>query len=236
MDEPLATLNPAKTNEIIGSWQRKLLALGLNTGQFIIMPTMQNNINPNHQADFYEIDERITNVNNARTYRVLDALEKNIRDIENVVIPEVKKAIATWKERANITSLFIVSFIAILAVFAEIEFGVLDFLFDPIIGPIILVVLLLVLAPTHLLICKLHAKFIVKKLNLRQKELNLMENLANLFEKNLTTTRMLLSTSEPMGWNQDTKARLMLLTNKTKELVQSLNDDFSDYENKEAPH
>jgi len=236
IDEPLATLNPAKTNEIIGSWQRKLLALGLNTGQFIIMPTMQNNINPNHQADFYEIDERITNVNNARTYRVLDALEKNIRDIENVVIPEVKKAIATWKERANITSLFIVSFIAILAVFAEIEFGVLDFLFDPIIGPIILVVLLLVLAPTHLLICKLHAKFIVKKLNLRQKELNLMENLANLFEKNLTTTRMLLSTSEPMGWNQDTKARLMLLTNKTKELVQSLNDDFSDYENEEAPH
>ena len=230
IDEPLAALNPAKTNEIISSWQRKLLALGLNTGQFIIMPTMQNNINPNHQADFYQIDERIANVNNDRTYRVLDALEKNIRDIENVVIPEVKKAIATWKERANITSLFIVSFIAILAVFAEIEFGVLDFLFDPIIGPIILVVLLLTLVPTHLLICKLHAKFIVKKLNLRQKELSLMENLANLFEMNLTTTRMLLPISEPIGWNKITKSRLTALTNKTKELVQSLNDDFSDYE------
>ena len=230
IDEPLAALNPAKTNEIISSWQRKLLALGLNTGQFIIMPTMQNNINPNHQADFYQIDERIANVNNDRTYRVLDALEKNIRDIENVVIPEVKKAIAIWKERANITSLFIVSFIAILAVFAEIEFGVLDFLFDPIIGPIILVVLLLTLVPTHLLICKLHAKFIVKKLNLRQKELSLMENLANLFEMNLTTTRMLLPISEPIGWNKITKSRLTALTNKTKELVQSLNDDFSDYE------
>jgi hypothetical protein len=230
IDEPLAALNPAKTNEIISSWQRKLLALGLNTGQFIIMPTMQNNINPNHQADFYQIDERIANVNNDRTYRVLDALEKNIRDIENVVIPEVKKGIATWKERANITSLFIVSFIAILAVFAEIEFGVLDFLFDPIIGPIILVTLMAILIPTHLLICKLHAKLIIKKLNLRQKELHLMENLANLFEMNLTTSRMLLPISEPISWNKDTKARLMLLTNKTKELVQSLNDDFSDYE------
>ena len=61
-----------------------------------------------------------------------------------------------------------------------------------------------------------------------------MENLANLFEMNLTTTRMLLPISEPTGWNKDTKARLMQLTNKTKELVQSLNDDFSDYE--EMPH
>ena len=230
IDEPLASLNPAKTNEIISSWQRKLLALGLNTGQFIIMPTMQNNINPNHQADFFQIDERIASVNNDRTYRVLDTLEKNIRDIENVVIPEVKKAITTWKERANITSLFIVSFIAVLAVFAEIEFGVLDFLFDPIMGPIILVILMTILIPTHLLICKLHAKFIIKKLNLRQKELHLMENLANLFEMNLTTTRMLFPIGEPMGWNKVTKARLMQLTNQTKELVQSLNDDFSDYE------
>ncbi len=88
----------------------------------------------------------------------------------------------------------------------------------------------MILAPTHLLICKLHAKFIVKKLNLRQKELHLMENLANLFEMNLTTTRMLLPISEPIGWNKVTKARLTALTNKTKELVQSLNDDFSDYE------
>ena len=234
IDEPLAALNPAKTNEIISSWQRKLLALGLNTGQFIIMPTMQNNINPNHQADFFQIDERLANVNTDRTYRVLDALEKNIRDIENVVIPEVKKGIAIWKERANITTLFIVSFIAILAVFAEIEFGVLDFLFDPIIGPVILVILFATLVPTHILICKLHAKLIIKKLNLRQKELHLMENLSHLFEMNLTTTRMLFPISEPIGWNKDTKARLMQLTNNTKELVQSLNDDFSDYD--EIPH
>ena len=42
VDEPLATLNPAKTNEIITSWQRKLSAMGLNTGQFIIVPNQQN--------------------------------------------------------------------------------------------------------------------------------------------------------------------------------------------------
>ena len=56
-----------------------------------------------------------------------------------------------------------------------------------------------------------------------------MENLANLFEKNLTVTRMLLPIYEPTGWNKKIKARLKQLTDKTKELVQSLNDDFGSY-------
>ena len=118
VDEPLAALNPAKSNEIIAAWQRKLLALGLNTGQFIIVPNQQHSINPLNKVDFSEIDERMANVSYDRSYRVLDSLEKSIRDIENVVIPEVKKGIVLWKDRVNMTSLIFLSFIAILAVFA----------------------------------------------------------------------------------------------------------------------
>jgi hypothetical protein len=229
IDEPLATLNPAKGNEIITSWQRKLSALGLNTGQFIIVPNQQNSINPLSKVDYSEIDQRMANVAYDRSYRVLDSLEKNIRELENVVIPEVKKGIAVWKERVNISSLFILCFIAILAIFAEINIGILEFLIDPIIGPIILVILLAIMVPVHLLISRLQAKLIITKLNQRQKELNLMENLANLFERNLTFARMLLPISEPAGWNKKMKARLMQLTEKTKELVQSLNDNFGSY-------
>jgi hypothetical protein len=57
-----------------------------------------------------------------------------------------------------------------------------------------------------------------------------MENLANLFEKNLTIGRMILPVSEPVGWNKKTKARLAQLLEKTKQLVQSLNDDFGSYD------
>jgi hypothetical protein len=229
VDEPLATLNPAKANEIITSWQRKLASMGLNTGQFIIVPNQQNIINPLSKADFSEIDLRMANVAYDRSYRVLDSLEKSIRELENVVIPEVKKGIALWKERSNISSLFILCLIAILAIFAEINIGILEFLFDPIIGPIIFVILVTIMVPIHLLTSKLQAKLIINKLNERQKELNLMENLANLFEKNLTFARMLLPISEPAGWNKKMKARLMQLTDKAKELVQSLNDDFGTY-------
>ncbi len=229
IDEPIATLNPAKTNEIISSWQRKLSAQGLDTGQFIVLPNQKININPQNQADFTEIDQRIANVAHDRTYRILDSLEKNIRQIDNVVIPEVKKGIALWKERVNISSLIVLAFIAFLVVFAEIQIGILDLLIDPIIGPIFITVLVAIMVPVHLLISRLQAKLIINKLNDRQKELHLMENLANIFEKNLTFARMLLPITEPVGWNKKTKARLAQLSENTKELVQLLNDSFSTY-------
>jgi hypothetical protein len=127
------------------------------------------------------------------------------------------------------SSLIIICFIATLAIFAEINSGILEFLIDPIIGPILIVILLAVMAPIHLLISKLQAKLIINKLNERQKELHLMENLANLFEKNITVARMLMPITEPAGWNKKVKARLKQLTDKTKELVQSLNDNFGSY-------
>ena len=232
IDEPIATINPAKTNEIISIWQRKLSAMGLNTGQFIIAPNQQNAINPQLKVDFLEIDQRMANVAYDRSYRILDSLEKNIKDIETIIIPEVKKAITLWKERVNMTSLIVLGFIATLAVLAEIQMGILDFLFDPIIGPIIIVMLIGIMVPTHILISKLHAKLIINKLNDRQQELHLMENLANLFEKNMTFVRMLLPLNESVAWNKKIKARLVQLTDKTKDLVQSLNDNFGSYNEK----
>lgn len=236
IDEPLATLNPAKANEIITLWQRKLSGMGLNTGQFIIVPNQQNSINPLNKVDFSEVDQRMVNVSYDRYYRVLDTLEKNIREIEEVIIPEVQKGIVLWKERVHMSSLIVLCFIATLAIFAEIQFGILEFLIDPIIGPILIVILLAVMIPTHLIISKLQAKLIIRKLNERQKELHLMENLASLFEKNLTFARMLLPISEPAGWNKKIKARLRLLTDKTKELVQSLNDNFGSYNEQILTH
>lgn len=230
IDEPIAAINPSKTNEIILSWQRKLAALNITTGQFIIAPSQQNSITTQTKVDFSEIDQRLSNVSLDRTYRILNTLEKNIRDIEDVVFPEVRKGIVLWKERVNLSTLILLSFIATLAVFAEIETGILEVLIDPIIGPIVLVFLTAIVIPIHILISKLHAKFIINKLNERQKELHLMENLGNLFEKNLTFLRMLLPIQESIAWNKKTKASLSNLSEKTKDLVQSLNDIFGSYD------
>jgi hypothetical protein len=84
--------------------------------------------------------------------------------------------------------------------------------------------------PLHLMISRLQAKFIITRLDKRQKQLQITENLANLFEKNLTIGRMLLPVTEPVGWNKKTRARLAQLLDNIKELVQSLNDDFGSYD------
>lgn len=230
IDRPAAMLNPSTNSEIIASWQRKLAGLGLNTGQFIVLPSQEGGISPQNSPDFAAIDQRIGNVGHDRTYRVLNALEKNIREINSVVMSEVKRAIGQWKDRSVFSSLIVMGFIATIAIFAEIQTGILEFLIDPIIGPAIIVTLLVTMTPLHILFSKLQAKVTINQLNARQKELHLMENLAGIFEKNLTFARMMLPISEPVGWNKKTKLRLTQISNKAKDLVQLLNDNFSTYD------
>jgi hypothetical protein len=231
IDAPGMAMSPSRNSEIIASWQRKLEEKGLNAGQFIILPSQETSFIPQTtKTDFSAIDQYLATVANNRTYRVLQSLEQNIREIEAVVIPEVKKGIAAWKDRTTMSSLLILSFIIVLSLFAEINSGIiLATLVDPILGPISILVLIAFMIPIHLAISKLHAKVIVNQLNARQKDLHILENLANLFEKNLTFTRILLPISEPAGWNKKTKTRLSQLSAKTQELVQSLNDSFSAY-------
>jgi hypothetical protein len=230
IDRPAATLSTSSNSEIIASWQRKLAGLGLNTGQFIVLSSQEGGLAAQNPADFAAIDQRIANVGYDRTYRVLNSLEKNVRDINGIVIPEVKKAIALWKDRSVFSSLIVLGFVATIAIFAEIQTGILEFLIDPVIGPAIIVALIAIMMPLHMLFSRVQARFIVGQLNARQKELHLMENLTGMFEKSLTFSRMMLPVSEPVGWNKKTKLRLAQISAKTKELVQSLNDNFSTYD------
>ena len=229
IDAPAATFYPSKSSEIISSWQRRLADIGLNTGQFILLPNQERSVNAQNTPQFTEIDLRLANVEHDRSYRILCTLEKSIHEIENTVVPEVKEGIVLWKERVNMSSLIILGSIAALIVFAELQIGVIDLLIDPIIGPIAILVIIAIMMPSHLIMSKMQAKFIVNKLNIRQKELHLMENLGEMFESNLTFSRMLLNFSEPAGWNKKNKARLTQLSDKTKDLVQALNDSFSTY-------
>lgn len=230
IDGPAPTFYPTRHDDLIASWQRKLTEFGLDTGQFIVIPNHQGVNSPTNRIDFAAIDQRMANVDYNRSYRILHALDANIRNIEEVVIPEVRQGIATWKDRANMSSLVVFGFIASLAVLAEVQFGLLEFLIDPIMGPIIVAGLVAVMIPLHMMFNKIYAKFTIEHLNKRQTELKLIENLSGLFEKSLTFSRILLPISEPVGWNKKTKARLAQLSGKTKDLVQLLNDHFGVYQ------
>ncbi len=221
IDHSEISLDFRKVNEITSSWRRRLSDLGIHTGQFVVLSDDGNTT---------AIDRRIDNLDNDRSYRVLSTLEKSIRDVDNVIIPEVGEAIELWKDRSNASTLIVLGFLITLILFAEISVGVLDFFLDPIVGPIIILVLITVLTPMHLIVSRVHARFIINKLHDRQKQLNLSENLAGLFEKSLTFWRTLLPIKEPVANNKKTRAKLAGLLEQTKDLVQELNDRFSHYQ------
>ncbi len=218
IDHSEISLEPQKSQEIAAAWQRRLAEFGIHTGQFIVL---------SQNGDLSLIDQRISNLNNDRTYRILASLEKGIRDIDDVVISEVEASITTWKERCNASTLIILGFLIMLLLFAEIAMGILDLLLDPIIGPAIILTIIAILTPIHIVVSRIHAKFIINQLHKRQKQLNIPEDLAGLFEKSLSFWRVLLPTTAPVGKNKKNRKKLAGLLEQSKDLVQALNDQFS---------
>jgi len=127
------------------------------------------------------------------------------------------------------STLIILGFIVTLMLYAEISMGIVQILFDPIIGPIFLLILIAFLIPVHLMMGRVHAKFIIKNLKKRQKKLYLIENLAGLFEKSLTFWRIILPINETVAKNKKTRLKIHTQLENCKDMVQELNDQFSNY-------
>lgn len=230
IDHSEISIDVKKRNEIIASWQRRLAEQGVHTGQFIVL---SDSSFASVNDSLSDIDQRLLNIENDRSYRVLHALEKSINDINDVYIPEVESSLLTWKDRSNMSTLIILGFFITLLLFAEVTIGVVQLLFDPIIGPAFILILLAILIPTHLMMARVNAKFIINKLRERQKKLNLTENLSGLFEQSLTFWRMLLPINDPVGKNKKTQMRIKSLIEQSKDIVQDLNDQFSSYHQEE---
>ncbi len=222
IDHSEISLDAAKTHEIVNSWQRRLAELGLRTGQFIVLsetPIAGNSI--------HDLEQRMNHIENERNYRVLANLEQSIRNINELYIPEVEDHLVIWKDRVNMSTLIILGLLVSLLLFGEVTMGLVQSLIDPIIGPIFLAIILLIMVPLHLMMARIHSGFIIKNLLNRQKELNLIENLSGMFENSLTFWRMILPINEPVGKNKKIRLRIKELIEKTKNIVQSLNDQFS---------
>ncbi len=214
------------TTSGVTAWQKKLADLGLTIGQFIGTSQLENQA----AADFILLEQRLANAGLQRSYRVLHSLEKSILDVDRVLIHEVKAAQFHWKEGSVFSSLVVLGFFAMLAVFAEVAgMGFLELLIDPIVGSAMILTTVAFMIPTHILFSKMVSKMTIRTLTKRQKQLHLTENLIALFEKNITFSRMMLPINEPVGWNKKSKAQLANLLSKAKDLVQSLNDNFSIY-------
>lgn len=223
----------------LDDWKNRLASFGLQSGQFFIFEPAQQSVGfmssaaGNRQnglgqnSDRSTIGLKINHVTIDSAYRIVNSLERNIRDLNDVVLKEVKEGIRVWKYRSHFTLTLILSGFVVLLLLGEVNMGLLTMLFDPIIGPAVLLVLIVIMVPVYIFTSKQIAKWIKKDLDKRQKELGLIENLSALFQKDLTFWRILLPVKEPVGWSKEVQLRYQNLLDRPRELVQSLNDNFS---------
>lgn len=215
----------------IASWKQQLSNLGLRSGQVFVL---NQHTGSTKSSTHLAIEQKLANIDVESAYRILHTLEQHINEFDTVIIREVKKAIILWKDRSHFTIIVVLSFVAMLLLTGEIQFGLVALLIDPFVMSVFLFLLVVTLIPLHIYSSKIHAKFISKKLVERQIELYLIENLAVLFEKSLTFWRILFPYKQPVGWTKDIQKTLDTIKTRAKGLVQSLNNTFNSSEKAET--
>lgn len=233
-----ATAREDNPEDVVSAWQRALAEYGLTAGRFFTIyskdaavpiadASMRAHFEKKRDRDLKAIEERMESVSIERAYRILGSLENMAREVDKVAMPEVWEAIKLWKKRVHTTDAAI--FLLLLAGIAAggIQTGLLGMLASPIVGGVTAAALFVVMGCAHLYVSQLFKNGIIKRLIQRRKELNLTANLAMAFEKNVTFWRTLLPITRPLAWNKRTHLKILTILEDSKELVQSLNNTFS---------
>ena len=233
-----ATAREDNPEHVVSAWQRALSENGLTAGRFFMIysedaaiPIEDANIRQQFEKkrdfDLKDIYERINTVGNERAYRILSALENTAREIDKIAIPEVWDALKRWKKLVHLSDAAIAFTIIGGVGFLAFYSGLLGFLIQPSFVQVELGILILVMTLFHYYVSEFFAKRIRKQLQKRRIELNLAENLEFAFDQNTTFLRIFLPVTRPIGWNNQVHMKILSILEQSKELVQSLNNAFS---------
>lgn len=233
-----ATAREDNPEDVVSAWQRALSEHGLTAGRFFTIysqdaaiPIADDNLREHFERkrdrDLKDIYERIESVGNERAYRILGSLENTAREIDKVAIPKVWDMLKRWKKLAYISDLVIGIILAGAIGTLGFVTGTIALLAIPHFLGIGLGVFAVVMVIIHIYVSRAIARRLRKKLQQTREELNLIENLALAFDKNTTLLRTLLPITRPKGWNEATHVKILSILEDGKELVQSLNNAFS---------
>ena len=233
-----ATAREDNPEHVVSAWQRALSENGLTAGRFFMIyseeaaiPIEDENIRQQFEKkrdlDLKDIYERIDSVGNERAYRILSALENTAREIDKIAIPELWDALKRWKKVVHLSdtamAVTLIASVGILAFYS----GLLGLFIQPLFLEVGLGILIIVMTIFHFYISEFFSKRIRKELQKRRIELNLAENLEFAFDQNTTLLRIFLPTTRPKGWNNRVHMEILSILEQSKELVQSLNNAFS---------
>lgn len=234
--------------EVVAAWQRALGERGLTAGRFYTIynpdaatPIEDENLRQRFErkrdADLNEIHSRMHEVEIERAYRIVGALEKTARDIEERAVPAISSTLERWKKRVlwGDGVAFGLLFFLLLGISVKLDYwNGLSFA-PPWLDGLMqspgalytsLVVLVIVVFGIHYLVRNLAAKSLLRQLGKLSKDLGVRGSLAAAFKTNTRPWRSVFSTT-PAGWGRGARKRLAEVMQDADTYVQTLNDRFT---------
>ncbi len=98
---------------VVGAWQRAIAQAGLTAGRFFTIyneaasvpiedPALRARFQSKRDADLKEIHERMDEIEVQRNYRIVSVLETVANELEDDIIPQLRKAKAKWRRNVLI--------------------------------------------------------------------------------------------------------------------------------------
>ncbi len=227
--------------DVVAAWQRAIGEEGLTAGHFYTIYSPDAAIfiedaakraryEEKRDQDLKEIHRRMHKVEVERTYRIVSAVDRTAKDIEECAVPCLQRAIARWRRRTLwgdgiVLGLALIAFLAWIFRgdgLASLQ-GTMDTSW---VIPTLIVVILGLFVAAHFGFRSLAAKSVARLLTARAKEEGLRSNLTSAFARN-TRFWHTIFVRTPVGWNTRARRRLHEVRQASNLHVQTLNDRFT---------
>ena len=233
--------------DVIAAWQRALGERGLTAGRFYAVynpeaavpiedEALRNRYETKRDIDLNEIHSRMEEVEIERAYRIVGALEKTARDIEERCVPLVTSTLDRWRKRVFIGDAVLMGGLLLALLVYSVNAGYWQgFSFQPAwLGPeanalipwALLTLLIIALGAIHFTVRGVAARTLLKGLRKRSSEMGVKGNPTGAFMRSTKPWRSIFS-KRPAGWGRKSRRQLQDVLQATDTYIQTLNDQFT---------
>ncbi|MES9826098.1 MAG: dynamin family protein [Candidatus Thiodiazotropha endolucinida] len=233
--------------DVIAAWQRALGERGLTAGRFYAIynpdaavpiedEALRQRYETKRDIDLKEIHSRMEEVEIERAYRIVGALEKTARDIEERSIPLISSTLGRWKKRVLLGDTVLMGGLLLALLIFSVNAGYWQgFKFAPpwlesgVNTPlpwVLTALLVIVLVVIHFAVRLAAARSLLKGLRKQVSSTGIKGNPVGAFLRSTKPWRSIFR-KNPAGWGRKSKRQLREVLQATDTYIQTLNDRFT---------